>query len=53
MGKILIGRNAKKKDMYALVDIGNASMIKLGKNDNTTVAVLVKFVLPYNITLAI
>ena len=41
--KILIDRDMKKKDLCAAAKISHASMAKLGRNDNVTTDVLVKY----------
>lgn len=40
----------KKKDLCAAAGISHASMAKLGKNENVTTDVLVKFVQRSNVT---
>ncbi len=40
--KMLIDRDMKKKDLCSAAGISNASMAKLGKNENVTTDVLVK-----------
>ena len=40
--KILIDQDMKKKDLCVAVGISNASMAKIGKNENVTTDVLVK-----------
>ena len=40
--KILIDRGMKKKDLCAAAGISHASMVKLGKNENVSMDVLVK-----------
>lgn len=40
--KLLIDRDMKKKDLCAAAGVSNASMAKLGKNENVTTDVLVK-----------
>ena len=50
--KLLIDRDMRKKDLCAAAGISHASMAKLGKNENVTTDVLVRFVQHYNAILA-
>lgn len=40
--KLMIDKDIKKKELKAMVSIGNSTMAKLGNNENVTIEVLAK-----------